>query len=248
MRNDRILVVPDIHGRVFWRKVLDASEDLEVVFLGDYFDPYPFEDIGYSQAFQQFDDIVQFAKSREGVHLLLGNHDAHYLGMSMDTCRMSWHYRFDIYERFKASWDLFNIAWEWKNTIFTHAGIVQGWKTQRDIGEKPASCIVSWLNSQKKLSRDWVESPNELYCGDSDNPIGDIGRIRGGYAPHGSPIWADVEEMVWGSAYKDERNQVFSHTQLEKTGSFIHRDSFWMCDSREVFVYDEKSLEIYGTV
>ena len=36
-----ILVIPDIHGRIFWK---DATKfDGEIIFLGDYVDPYPHE-------------------------------------------------------------------------------------------------------------------------------------------------------------------------------------------------------------
>lgn len=55
----RILVVPDVHGRTFWKKPVNKYIDQvdRIVFLGDYLDPYrdegeehevviPIEDIG----------------------------------------------------------------------------------------------------------------------------------------------------------------------------------------------------------
>ena len=50
-----ILIIPDIHGRSFWEEAInDVTEHRrefdEVVFLGDYFDPYPTEDISECQA------------------------------------------------------------------------------------------------------------------------------------------------------------------------------------------------------
>ena len=42
----KILVIPDVHGRIFWKepvkKYMDAVD--RVVFLGDYLDPYEDED------------------------------------------------------------------------------------------------------------------------------------------------------------------------------------------------------------
>ena len=36
-----ITIIPDIHGRVFWKKAVDsASKDDTIVFLGDYLDMY----------------------------------------------------------------------------------------------------------------------------------------------------------------------------------------------------------------
>ena len=81
--------------------------------------------------------------------------------------------------------------------------------------------------------------------GDSQSPIGDIGRSRGGYAPYGSPAWADVREMYYGSAFKDSLIQIFGHTQLENTGTFIHKDNWYCCDSRAIFIWDGKNLKTY---
>ena len=39
----KIIVLPDIHGRKFWMDVMDNNCD--IVFLGDYLDPYQHEGI-----------------------------------------------------------------------------------------------------------------------------------------------------------------------------------------------------------
>ena len=40
----KILVLPDIHGRHFWKEPCNNIETYDkVVFLGDYLDPYDFE-------------------------------------------------------------------------------------------------------------------------------------------------------------------------------------------------------------
>lgn len=39
-KNIRILIIPDVHGRTFWREpVLDTLQDTDsrIIFLGDYF-------------------------------------------------------------------------------------------------------------------------------------------------------------------------------------------------------------------
>ena len=41
----RLIIIPDVHGRDFWRKAVCENPDGEFVFLGDYLDPYGFEDI-----------------------------------------------------------------------------------------------------------------------------------------------------------------------------------------------------------
>ena len=82
-----ILIIPDIHGRSFWEEAInDVTEHRrefdEVVFLGDYFDPYPTEDISECQAIINWERLYDIFFSSyltcEPV-FLIGNHDAHYL-------------------------------------------------------------------------------------------------------------------------------------------------------------------------
>ena len=72
-----MIIVPDIHGRNFWRAVRSCEED--IVFLGDYLDPYNSEGVTREMAIRNFREILLFAKSRPGVSLLLGNHDLSYM-------------------------------------------------------------------------------------------------------------------------------------------------------------------------
>lgn len=44
MSKNKLLILPDIHGRVFWKEPCQNIEDYDkVIFLGDYLDPYGFE-------------------------------------------------------------------------------------------------------------------------------------------------------------------------------------------------------------
>ena len=42
-KNNTIIVVPDVHGRTAWKNVIPYAnkEGYEIIFLGDYHDPYP---------------------------------------------------------------------------------------------------------------------------------------------------------------------------------------------------------------
>lgn len=35
---NNILIIPDVHGRTFWKYAIDKYD--KVIFLGDYLDPY----------------------------------------------------------------------------------------------------------------------------------------------------------------------------------------------------------------
>ena len=86
-----VLIIPDVHGRVFWKRPIEEclpnieSGKIEVVFLGDYLDPYPSEveeeiAFGETDALKQLEEsfIPLARKCPENVHLLMGNHDLQY--------------------------------------------------------------------------------------------------------------------------------------------------------------------------
>ena len=84
---EKLIIVPDVHGRTFWKDIM-GYKDTPVVFLGDYLDPYPRENIGKRQAIDNFLEILDYAKQNDNVTLLLGNHDMEYsIGTHICDCR-----------------------------------------------------------------------------------------------------------------------------------------------------------------
>lgn len=72
-----MLIIPDCHGRNFWKKAVEENIDKvdKVIFLGDYLDPYPWEGITRKEAISNFQEVIEFKRgSPEKVTLLLGNH------------------------------------------------------------------------------------------------------------------------------------------------------------------------------
>lgn len=73
-----ILVLPDIHGRTFWKESLKYKDKFDhIIFLGDYFDPYPSEGITPEEAVNNFKEILKTFTEDEiecKVEFLLGNH------------------------------------------------------------------------------------------------------------------------------------------------------------------------------
>lgn len=74
--NNKLLILPDIHARKFWKEPCkDIGNYEKVVFLGDYLDPYGFEGITVEDAIENFNEIIDFKKKNsEKVVILLGNH------------------------------------------------------------------------------------------------------------------------------------------------------------------------------
>ena len=76
----RYTLIPDVHGRQFWREAVKDVETTPVVFMGDYLDPYLSDAVLWSDAWRGLKDIVALKMAHpDKVTLLLGNHDVHYL-------------------------------------------------------------------------------------------------------------------------------------------------------------------------
>ena len=134
--SNRILVVPDIHGRTFWKapvkKYIDEVD--RIVFLGDYLDPYRDEDEEYypEDVYKNWMEIIELKRNNlEKVILLKGNHDEHYSSKRFSELaagsRMDYQNWNKYHQTFNDNKDLFQLAHlETVNDIpyvFTHAGL-----------------------------------------------------------------------------------------------------------------------------
>ena len=68
-----ILVIPDIHGRSFWKEaVSDKIEKVDkVIFIGDYLDPYPWEGITRKEAIRNRPPMIVIGHPDKTVLILL---------------------------------------------------------------------------------------------------------------------------------------------------------------------------------
>jgi predicted phosphodiesterase len=75
----KILVIPDIHGRDYWKKVVNQHIDDvdQIVFLGDYFDSFDIKPLFQIHNFKEIMEIRKMFSDK--VITLIGNHDYHYL-------------------------------------------------------------------------------------------------------------------------------------------------------------------------
>ncbi len=199
-----LLVIPDVHGRGFWREALDLPHWSHVLFLGDYTDPYSYEHISVQQAYDNFVEIIGYALNHPSqTTLLLGNHDMHYKSDifrrhakgSRYSSMMAPAYAqlFDTYDH------LFSLAfeaeYEGERCLFTHAGVVPKWYASHAplIGDLTAENLNRLAQSDEGMTA-----------------LADVGWSRGGFARAGGPLWADCSEM---SALEDGPYQIFGHTQ-----------------------------------
>jgi predicted phosphodiesterase len=65
----KILIIPDIHGRTFWKETIEKHKDEvdKIIFLGDYLDPYPWENITRKDAIRNLEEIINFISLRQSL-------------------------------------------------------------------------------------------------------------------------------------------------------------------------------------
>lgn len=230
-------IIPDIHSRDFYKSILSNTTD-KIIFLGDYGDPYRHEGWDDNDTIEAMMDIFSFAQDNPNrVILLIGNHDKPYFKQHQGNSRYNWILAKQLEEIYNEFKDLFRIAYwdEETQTMFTHAGITKPWWDNLELP-------IDWTPKQiQNYLNNLLLQDNSNY-----NPLDEVSRYRGGWNWNGSCIWADVCEHL--KLKKDEClpfNQIFSHSQLEKTGDFIHQDNWWMCDSRAIFEYNGETLKFY---
>lgn len=228
---NKIIIVPDVHGRSFWKKIKHVK-DTPIIFLGDYLDPYGHEGISNEKAIENFKEIIEFAKENPNVVLLYGNHCVYSYNNVLDYMYYSSRYDHDhaaeAFRLYDENRELFKYAHQIDNILFTHAGVTNKWIHAMELeGIVNEENIAHYLNTYGDESKMFLP-----------------GMYRGGWG-YGSPLWADLQEMYYWSAFADtDLIQIIGHTQLNNTGTYLSRRNFYCCDSREVFVFDG-NLKVY---
>lgn len=239
------IIIPDVHGRHFWRKAVKGleapgHEEDGVVFLGDYVDPYPWEGILPGEAVKELEDIIAFKKRNpDRVVLLLGNHDLGYLDSYICSCRRDSIRAGRLKQLFEDNLDLFDMVhidtYSGKRVLFSHAGIGEGWiRRRQDI-----VCADGHPFHPERL--------NELLHGTRSErgllfrALADASWYRGGTDPVSSPVWADVDEYRDGEPLLDGYYHVFGHTL--HPGGPIHVGDKGVClDCARAFVMNNGEM------
>lgn len=224
----KILIIPDVHGRKFWRRAIERgfNENVDkIIFLGDYSDPYHSEGISHEDALIELEDIIKIKeKNPSKVILLLGNHDAHYLSESFSSCTRYSHEYASKYYDLLANRVEFHKAYECEQNgvkyLFTHAGVSPEWLQNNRIKEKTDLSLI--LN----------KVPLDIYNQSS--------YLRGGYFLFGSPLWADVREHASSEKRLKDYIQVFGHTMLSRP---YFGDKIFCLDCKKAFILENNEIK-----
>ena len=246
------LILPDIHGRTFWKKqCVDNIENYDkIIFLGDYLDPYAFENISVEDTIENFKEIIDFKKNNPNkVILLIGNHDLPYFSniyysFSMWHCRHTTKYHNEIHKLFEENAKLFQIAYVYNDILFTHAGVESGWLYNIVKCKENEN-----INQICKILNDLINTKDGL------QKLFKISRERGGMDKYPSCVWADVHDIIWDNENDNtikNIKQIFGHTlqayydhnRNVKYGEAIEFNNCKMIDTTIPYVLDTENFKI----
>lgn len=227
-----MIIIPDIHGRDFWKKpVYENLRKEHTLFLGDYMDPYEDEQIAPWEAFPQLEEIVKLKEENSAsVTLLLGNHDIHYLtkkgrGGRYDSIRGAQikHFLIEHADSFQLT---SSSEIGGKKFLFSHAGILAGWMEQNKeyLDDATSETIGTVLNDMWQDHSTWPV----LF-----SLLADVPYSRWGRAPFGSPTWSDVNDMRTDAPELPGIYQIFGHSQQEREP--VIKDYLACLDVRRAF-------------
>lgn len=209
----KILAIGDVHGKTTWKNVLSEYYDEvdEVIFLGDYTDSHFISD--YDNIYSNLEEIIKFAKSKNNVTLLLGNHDFAYIhDFGCSGKKYQWILKF---QRLFKTHD-FKICKIIEDYFFSHAGLTNSWF---DKYCKETDDLENFINDL---------SPLALYS---------VGDMRGGNGMPG-PLWTDIRELM--SDYNKSFNYVIGHTpqkDISKNYILPNNKLIFPCD-----LYDKENV------
>lgn len=230
---EEILILPDVHGRQFWRPALDYPG--EIIFLGDYCDPYPEEGIGVDEAHDNFLDIVEFkAENPDKVTLLIGNHELHYFDSAFKYSRKGSAYYDEMNGILTGSEtkDLFKVCKLVGNYLFSHEGVSYGW----------------YKKHLKELLKRGTNIENQLntYFADSKMAFDETGIGRGCRDEFGCPLWADLTE-IWEEEKHFNPNifQIVGHSRLIEGAEAPINEHIACLDTKQPYLLKDDMIGLY---
>lgn len=230
----KVISIGDIHGREIWkdfadiRTLLYAEPDAagfgafvpeydKYIFAGDFVDSFT---VSNNVIRENLLEIIRFKTLYPNhVVLLWGNHDVEYwknlpwLPMKGTISGFRPEAHFELFEIFNRNRDLFQLAYQEKNYLFTHAGVHYGWyhfvfmKAIKGMGMDDMN-IADQLNTAFDC---------RLEC------IFDNDFHRGGTKKVGGPLWCS-KHLIEKKLLK-YTHQIVGHTATDNIKTFKNNKS-----------------------
>lgn len=219
------ITIGDPHGR--WnafKQIYDKEQPDEVIVVGDYFDSFNID--SYTQR-ECYDNIINLRKEHlkkfgRGFHMLIGNHDMHYMDESFGRCS-GWNYVTYSQAAYPLcrDWDkgILQIVFidEINKTIYSHAGVTMNWFQQ-------------WIKSNNLADINTIETKAFQFTYKN-------GGDYYGSSLWNSPLWVRPEGLAkspyteWADGNGITWSQVFGHTEPNTPYHWIDASGeFWGID------------------
>ena len=218
----KILIIPDVHGRKFWREPCeDMSRWDKVIFLGDYVDPYEGE-ATKKDTVEELKSIIALKEIyKDKVILLWGNHDLFYWckpyrEMLDYWSRHDYNRHDEIQTIFNQANSLFQFAYSEGDILFTHAGVNNSF-ARFLVDDCGYDCI-----SAKHINDYFSKEENQ-------KELAKVSMYRWGPDSYGSIVWSDIREIYGQTPCLDLEGifQIFGHTYAK---TYIMTKYFAMLD------------------
>jgi predicted phosphodiesterase len=224
----RIVSIGDIHGSNRWKLLLfgtinPTSEVIQrimqsfdlVIFVGDYADSYETDE----PIVENLKEIIDFKKKYEDkVILLWGNHDVFYYTMNYGRDNVTGsrdEMLHDLNQIFRQNYRCFQFAYQYKNYLWTHAGVHRGWwecYVMPKIKGNKESRFHQYLSGGETISDIlnlmWEFQDDVIFMCSSSRTKGGWGKKVGG------PLWAGKEEISKKPIFG--YHQIIGHSNLDK--------------------------------
>lgn len=225
----KIMTIGDVHGRKVWKEFGDIKfllyadpeaagyggfvpEFFKYVFIGDYVDSFTETTETIKENLLE---IIRFKKLYpEHVVLLWGNHDVNYI-QNKPWLPVEYHVsgfrpeaHQDLYDIFYENKDLFQVAYQYNNILFCHAGVHYGWyhfvftKAIKGLG-------MDDMTISEQLNEAFLYNISCLF---------DIDWYRGGNKKVGGPLWTD-KQMIDKKPLKNT-HQVVGHNPVDEIRTY----------------------------
>ena len=224
--------IGDIHGSTRWKLLLfgTLTPTLEVIqstmlkydkviFVADYTDSFEKDD----PIVENLKEIIAFKKSyQDKVVLLWGNHDVFYYSMNYGRDNVTGsrdEMLHDLNQIFRPNYRLFQLTYQYKNYIWSHAGIHRGWwehYVMPMVKGNKKSRFHEHLTGKENISEICnmmfeVEDPAIYMCSAS--------RSKGGWGSKvGGPLWAGKLEVINKPIFG--YHQIVGHSRTDKIETY----------------------------
>ena len=224
----KIISIGDIHGSNRWKFLLfgminPTPEDTQrvmlsldlVIFVGDYVDSYETDE----PIVENLKEIIDFKKKyQDKVILLWGTHDVYYYTMNYGRDNVTGsrdEMLHDLNQIFRQNYRHFQFSYQYKNHIWSHAGIHRGWfehyvmpKVKGNQESRFRQYLTGDENISDILNLMWELQDDSIFMCSAKRTKGGWGKKVGG------PLWAGKEEISEKPLF--DYHQIVGHSNLDK--------------------------------